>query len=82
MDKKPPFQHSVMLKGEVVKVNTVDGGVRLHLRHGNENYKVFFDAELMDEASVRKHNGQMVRFMARKKPGNRWFATASIQPQK
>lgn len=82
MDKKPPFKHSVMLKGEVVKVNAVDGGVRLHLRHGNENYKVFFDTELMSETSVREYDGLKVRFMARKKPGNRWFATQRIQPQK
>ena len=79
MDATPPFRHSILLKGEVVKVASVDDGVQISLRHGTENYKIFVETDVMSEKDVRTLEGLKARLQAKKLPGNRWVATSRLE---
>jgi len=81
MQSTPPFENAVLLKGLIVKLHDIDGGTRMSLRHGNENYKVFIPKEIMSRKDLDTFDGIYVRFNAKKDRIHQWVAVQKVQYQ-
>ena len=78
MERKPPYQNPVSLKGEVAKVVSSEDGCYIRLRRGRENYQIFVPSDLQSEEEVRKVDGLFAQVRAQKDRTHKWLATARV----